>query len=82
MHLQVVAIVATFLSSALAAPTQHVSHVLHERRDLEHPAAKIWKKRSSVPIGRELPVRIGLQQTNLDAAHDLLVDMCDITAYA
>jgi len=81
MKPQIVTIIATFLGAALAAPTQHASHVLHERRDLEHPAAKIWKKRASVPVGRELPVRIGLQQTNLDAAHDLLIEMCDITAY-
>ena len=60
--------VAALVASTLAAP----SHVLHERRDVAHPE---FVKRSPVPIGRTLPVRIGLTQRNLDYGHDLLMEV-------
>jgi len=74
MHFQAVARAATFLAIAAAAPTQLLAHVRHESRDLGHSATKAWTKRSAVPAGRDLPVRIGLQQNDLDTAHHMLME--------
>jgi tripeptidyl-peptidase-1 len=69
MRVNGIAALAAVLGLTIAVPT---SHVLHERRDLEVTA---YTKRSPVPVGVELPVRIGLTQRNLDSAHDLLMEL-------
>ena len=56
-----IAAFAALLGPTTAGPT---SHVLHERRDMEITA---YTKRGPVPVGIELPVRIGLTQRNLDS---------------
>lgn len=57
----------TALVSALAASTAAMSmpssHVVHEKRD--QPLRR-WEKRDQVDRGTILPVRIGLQQSNVD----------------
>jgi tripeptidyl-peptidase-1 len=69
MYIKSFALVAALFGSAIAAPA---AHVLHEKREVE---STTFVKRSAVPVGRALPVRIGLQQSNLDIAHDLLMEM-------
>lgn len=59
------------LANALAFPTA-VTHTLHERR-VTLPRG--WTKSSRVDGGSILPMRIGLIQTNLHKAHDLLLDV-------
>lgn len=73
MLLETIFAVVTLTVGAIASPVQHLSsHVLHERRHVPHPA---FIKRSHVPVGRSLPVRIGLTQRNLDIGHDLLMEV-------
>jgi len=69
MRVNGIAAFAALLGLTTAVPT---THVLHEHRDVEVTA---YTKRSPVPIGVELPVRIGLTQRNLDSAHDLLMEL-------
>lgn len=75
MQIKNLAVVAALVGAAVAAPAPSNYHVLHERRDLEGSWTSAWVKRSTVPVGRALPVRIGLQQSNLDIAHDLLMEV-------
>ncbi|KXX79833.1 Tripeptidyl-peptidase sed1 [Madurella mycetomatis] len=49
------------------------SHVLHERH--EHSHLEGWVKREVVDPQSTLPMRIGLRQSNVDAGHDLLMDI-------
>lgn len=49
------------------------THSLHERH-LSH-WSNVWTKKSKVPDTQLLPMRIGLKQSNLEAGHDLLMDM-------
>jgi tripeptidyl-peptidase-1 len=49
------------------------SHVIHERH--EHHHVEGWVKRELVDAQMIVPVRIGLQQSNVDAGHELLMDM-------
>ena len=57
------------LAVALPGPA---SHVLHEERDA---APARWMKRNRVPPRAILPVRIGLVQSNIDNAHEHLMDV-------
>ncbi|KAK5115323.1 hypothetical protein LTR62_001523 [Meristemomyces frigidus] len=52
---------------SLAAPTTR--HVLHERREL---ATSAWQKKERLHGDATLPMRIGLTQSNLDNAAELL----------
>lgn len=61
-------ILAALAATAVALPTSNAPHVLHEKREFTHP---VWVKRSEVPTGRMLPVRIGLTQSNLDRGHEM-----------
>jgi tripeptidyl-peptidase I len=65
--------IASLLFSAvgtLAAPTaQESRHVLHERRDIE---GSKWLKSERLHADADLPVRIGLTQSNLDQGAALL----------
>ena len=58
---------------ASANPVSPV-HVVHEKRD-SHPAR--WEKRHRVMSDSILPVRVGMVQSNLDNAHDFLMDVAD-----
>lgn len=49
------------------------SHVVHERHEPGHVEG--WAKREVADAHWVLPVRIGLRQSNVDAGHDLLMDM-------
>ncbi|KAK0625146.1 alkaline serine protease [Bombardia bombarda] len=51
------------------------THILHERG---LPSwSKSWEKKERVPSTAVLPMRIGLKQSNLDAGHDMLMDISD-----
>lgn len=49
------------------------SHVLHERHEPGHVNG--WVKREAADPEWKLPVRIGLRQSNVEAGHELLMDM-------
>ena len=49
------------------------SHTLHERH-MPHWGRK-WTKKDRVPAGTQLPMRIGLKQSNLEAGHNKLMSM-------
>ncbi|KAK4976780.1 hypothetical protein LTR42_002825 [Elasticomyces elasticus] len=55
------------VSSCLAAPTG-LNHVLHEKRTVSNH----WQKGERVHGDVKLPMRIGLTQSNLDRAHEML----------
>ena len=67
----VACLVAALSGSALALPAS-VPHVVHEQRD---GARSDWTKRDRVEKSAILPIRIALSQTNLDRAHDMLMDL-------
>ena len=60
-----------FATTSLAASLPN-NHVLHEKREFEHP---LWVKRSKVPSHRRMPMRIALTQSNLDKGQDYLMDV-------
>ena len=66
---------AALFGLTIAAPASSISHVLHERRDLTRRAEADWHRRAPVPQGRELPVRIGLTQSNLDYGDSYLMEV-------
>lgn len=57
------------LTEAAPAPALHV---VHEKRETVHPR---WVKRDRVSSHALLPMRIGLAQTNLENAHEHLMDV-------
>ncbi|KAL5329892.1 hypothetical protein ACEPPN_003412 [Leptodophora sp. 'Broadleaf-Isolate-01'] len=71
MHFFQVALLGAFAAQAAAAPFSS-SHAVHERRDY---VPKAWMKRGRVDANVELPVRIGMTQSNLDKGHDLLMEV-------
>ncbi|KAL1966156.1 hypothetical protein VTN77DRAFT_4708 [Rasamsonia byssochlamydoides] len=58
-------------ATALAAPASS-KHVLHERREV---LPRSWNEARRVDGRTKLPMRIGLAQSNLDRAHELLMDV-------
>lgn len=78
MYYNIATIVAALAASAAAVPAAlpHLQHVVHEKRDLE-ATARSWVKRSTVPVGRSLPLRVGLTQRNLDQGHDMLMAVAE-----
>ena len=70
MFLHTIILSAALICAVTAVPSPR--HVLHERRDFED---ETWIRRREVPAGKKLPVRIGMTQSNLDNAHDLLMEM-------
>lgn len=54
-----------------AAPSP--SFVVHEKR--ENTGAGRWSKRNAPPVDMIVPVRIGMRQSNLDVAHDVLMEL-------
>jgi tripeptidyl-peptidase-1 len=71
MRFSTFAIFGAFAARAAAAPFQ-ASHVIHERRDF---TPKAWVKKDRVDARAELPVRIGMTQSNLDKGRDLLMEV-------
>lgn len=57
-----------------ALPASSSLHVLHEKRD---SLSSAWVKADRVHGDVKLPMRIGLTQSNLDQAHDLLLQVSD-----
>jgi len=60
------------LTLAIAAPTTSTRHVVHERRD---KLPNNWKKSSPLQGDVVVPMRIALTQSNLDKAHEFLIDV-------
>lgn len=71
MHFSSLAVLGVIAAQAAAVPFQ-ASHVVHERRD---SMPKAWVKRDRVEASAELPVRIGMTQSNLEKGHDLLMEV-------
>ena len=67
-----IAALAALISTVAGVPAPSVPHVLHERQDVS-PVQ--WVNRGPVASGTEVPVRIGLTQSNLEEGHDLLMDL-------
>ncbi|KAH7354976.1 putative alkaline serine protease AorO [Rhexocercosporidium sp. MPI-PUGE-AT-0058] len=76
MHFFQVALLGAFAAQAAAAPFSS-SHAVHERRDY---VPKAWIKKGRVDADVELPVRIGMTQSNLDKGHDLLMEVSHPTS--
>lgn len=66
-------LVALACATALAAPSSHITHVLHERRAIE--PNEDWEITGRVEGTRVLPLRIGLTQSNLHELESLLMDV-------
>ena len=60
------------LAAQAAAVPHPANHVVHERRDA---VPKSWIKRDRLDVNVELPVRIGMAQSNLDKGHELLMEV-------
>jgi tripeptidyl-peptidase-1 len=71
MHFTILTILGTVAAHVAVVPFQ-VSHAVHERRE---SVPKAWVKRERVEAAAELPVRIGMTQSNLDKGHDLLMEV-------
>jgi tripeptidyl-peptidase I len=64
-------LVVAAAASVAAKPVPH-THQRHEKREAQ---SNVWVKRSRIEPKLYLPMRIGLVQSNLDQAHDLLMNM-------
>lgn len=73
MHIPTLSLVVSIVTVALAAPAS-IKHVLHEKRT-HLPSG--WDYHSSVDKSTVLPVRIGLSQSNMDRAHEMLMSVSD-----
>lgn len=65
--------VTTFLAGVTCAVIPS-SHAIHERRNDQNTK---WVKRGKIQSHAILPIRIGIAQSNLDRAHDFLMDVSD-----
>jgi tripeptidyl-peptidase I len=61
-------------SLALAAPSQHSDHVVHERRGAT-PVG--WVKSQRADADKIIPLRIGMKQQNIHMLEDLLMNVAD-----
>ena len=77
MRFITVATSTLFLSLSFAVPTPHNGHVLHEKRT--HSTQLVRRHRA--PPTTTLPVRISFSQSNLDIAHELLMELSDPTSH-
>ncbi|KAF2155404.1 subtilisin-like protein [Myriangium duriaei CBS 260.36] len=59
-------------SLALAAPTSHLNHEVHEKRNA---APHAWTKHSPAVGSQALPIRIGLKQRNLHRSAEFIDDV-------
>ena len=65
-------IYAALAATAVTAASVPRSHVVHEEREV---ISSRWVKRDRVRPDALLPVRIGLAQSNLEQAHEYLMDV-------
>ncbi|KAI8633240.1 putative protease S8 tripeptidyl peptidase I [Xylariaceae sp. FL1651] len=65
-------IIALISAVDIATAYFHEEHGVHEERTVTNGR---WVKRGRVPAFKRLPVRIGLAQSNLDRAHEFLLDV-------
>jgi len=70
----VLAIPSRTIINNVIPTTTPTRHVVHEERSII-PAG--WEKQDRIPQDIVLPVRIGLTQSNLDRAYDILADISD-----
>ena len=75
MHLSKVISLGLFVALSYGAPA---SHIRHEKRDRQHDAR--WIKGERAPAKSTMPVRIAINQRNLDYGHDMLIDISDPTS--
>lgn len=73
LELKSISLLLALVASVSARPAPS-SHVLHEKRQMLHSR---WEKRDRVNSLARLPMRIGLTQSNLDDAHQHLMDVSD-----
>jgi tripeptidyl-peptidase-1 len=71
MHFLTLCVLGALAAQTVAVP-HPANHVVHERRDA---TSKAWIKRDRLAATVELPVRIGMTQSNLDKGHDLLMEV-------
>jgi len=71
MQLLTFSLLGALAAQAAAAPYPE-RYVVHERRNF---MPKAWIKRDRLDAALELPVRIGMTQSNLDKGHDLLMEV-------
>ena len=62
--------VSSSSDSSKRAPSSHVVHETLEKRHVES-----WTRIERADATANLPMRIGLKQSNLDQGHQLLMDM-------
>lgn len=63
---------AVIFNAVIALPLNAVPHVVHEKRTILHQR---WTQGRRVNSGSILPMRIGLVQSNIDSAHEQLMDV-------
>ncbi len=71
MRWSVLTVVGALVAIAVAVPAP-ATHVQHEKRDY---VPKHWIKRDRVHKDFELPMRIGLTQSNLHKGEELLMEV-------
>ena len=70
MKFSVVSVVLSTLTvRALALPTSHIDHVVHEKRD---NIQRKWIQSNALDSDYVLPARIGLKQSNLHLGEQYL----------
>lgn len=73
MRFLTVATSTLLIGLSFAVPTPHSGYVLHEKRGRSTPLVR----RHRAPPTTTVPVRIGFSQSNLDVAHELLMELSD-----
>ena len=72
MHFTTLSVAALGALSQLTSALPSPGHSVHEKRDT---LGNKWSKRERIPARARLPVRIGMSQSNLDRAHEYLMDV-------
>jgi tripeptidyl-peptidase I len=66
------AVLGALTVRALALPTSHIDHVVHEKRD---NIQRKWIQSNALDSDYVLPARIGLKQSNLHLGEQYLNDV-------
>jgi tripeptidyl-peptidase-1 len=66
------AVLSFFAAHALALPTAHVDHVIHEKRD---NIQRKWIQSNALDSDYVIPARIGLKQNNLHLGEQYLLEV-------
>lgn len=72
MHFSFFVVLGALATGSFAIPASR--HVVHEERYVIPPG---WSRQARLPQDTLLPVKIGLTQSNLDKAYDVLSDVSD-----